>query len=126
MEIWQLTATELAGSISKGEISAVDATQSHLSRMNETNQKINAVVESCQGEALREAEQVDANLRKGLKQGPLAGVPVTVKVNVDQEGYATTNGLQIQKDLVAQKDNPVVNNLRKAGAIIIGRTNTPA
>ena len=126
MEIWQLTATELAGSISKGEISAVDATQSHLSRMNETNQKINAVVESCQGEALREAEQVDANLRKGLKQGPLAGVPLTVKVNVDQEGYATTNGLQIQKDLIAQKDNPVVNNLRKAGAIIIGRTNTPA
>jgi amidase len=94
--------------------------------MNEANQKINAVVESCQGEALREAEQVDANLRKGLKLGPLAGVPITVKVNVDQEGYATTNGLQLQKDLVAQKDNPVVNNLRKAGAIIIGRTNTPA
>lgn len=126
MDIWQLTATELASSISKGEISAVDATQSHLSRMNEANQKINAVVESCQGEALREAEQVDANLRKGLKLGPLAGVPVTVKVNVDQEGYATTNGLRLQKDLVAQKDNPVVNNLRKAGAIIIGRTNTPA
>ena len=126
MEIWQLTATELASSISKGEISAVDATQSHLSRMNEANQKINAVVEGCQGEALREAEQVDANLRKGLQLGPLAGVPVTVKVNVDQEGYATTNGLQLQKDLVAQKDNPVVNNLRKAGAIIIGRTNTPA
>ena len=126
MEIWQLTATELASSISKGEISAVDATQSHLSRMSEANQKINAVVEDCQGEALREAEQVDANLRKGLQLGPLAGVPVTVKVNVDQEGYATTNGLQLQKDLVAQKDNPVVNNLRKAGAIIIGRTNTPA
>ena len=126
MEIWQLTATELASSISKGEISAVDATQSHLSRMSEANQKINAVVEDCQGEALREAEQVDANLRKGLRLGPLAGVPVTVKVNVDQEGYATTNGLQLQKDLVAQKDNPVVNNLRKAGAIIIGRTNTPA
>ena len=106
MEIWQLTATELASSISKGEISAVDATQSHLSRMNEANQKINAVVEGCQGEALREAEQVDANLRKGLQLGPLAGVPVTVKVNVDQKGYATTNGLQLQNDLVAQKDNP--------------------
>jgi len=70
LEIWQLTATELASSISKGEISAVDATQSHLSRMNEANQKINAVVEGCQGEALREAEQVDANLRKGLQLGP--------------------------------------------------------
>jgi len=49
-----------------------------------------------------------------------------VKVNIDQENYATTNGLKIQKDLIATNDNPVVSNLRKAGAVIIGRTNTPA
>ena len=51
---------------------------------------------------------------------------MTVKVNVDQIGRATTNGLRLQKDLIASKDNPVVANLRKAGAVIIGRTNTPA
>jgi amidase len=53
-------------------------------------------------------------------------VPVTVKVNVDQKGYATTNGLQLQAKLTAQEDNPVVANLKKAGAVIVGRTNTPA
>ncbi|MDQ1080361.1 amidase [Pseudoroseomonas cervicalis] len=53
-------------------------------------------------------------------------MPVTIKVNVDQKGHATTNGLKIQKELLAAEDNPVVANLRRAGAVIIGRTNTPA
>jgi amidase len=53
-------------------------------------------------------------------------VPATIKVNADQAGYATTNGLRLQKDLIAQEDSPVVANLRKAGAVILGRTNTPA
>ena len=57
---------------------------------------------------------------------PLAGVPVTVKANVDQAGFATTNGVRLQRDLVAQVNSPVVDNLLRAGAVIIGRTNTPA
>src|SRR5436190_1176041 len=58
--------------------------------------------------------------------GPLAGVPVTVKVNIDQTGFATPNGVTLQKDLVATSNSPVVDNLLKAGAVIVGRTNTPA
>ena len=126
MEIWQLTATELKQKIADGEISAREATESHLSRMSRLNDKLNAVVESCEAEALKEADAVDKKRQKGDELGTLAGVPVTVKVNVDQKGYATTNGLQLQKDLIAKTDNPVVNNLRRAEAIIIGRTNTPA
>jgi amidase len=53
-------------------------------------------------------------------------VPVTVKVNTDQAGFATTNGLRQQSEVIAATDNPVVANLRRAGAIILGRTNTPA
>jgi amidase len=53
-------------------------------------------------------------------------VPVTVKVNIDQEGFATTNGLKLQRDTVAKANNPVVDNLRKSGAVILGRTNCPA
>ena len=94
--------------------------------MSRLNDKLNAVVESCEAEALKEADAVDKKRQKGDELGALAGVPVTVKVNVDQKGYATTNGLQLQKDLIAKTDNPVVNNLRRAEAIIIGRTNTPA
>ena len=126
MEIWQLTATELRQKIAAGEISAREATESHLSRMNKVNNKLNAVVETCEKEALLEADLVDKKRQKGDKLGALAGVPITVKVNVDQKGYATTNGLQLQKNLIAKTDNPVVNNLRRAEAIIIGRTNTPA
>jgi len=63
---------------------------------------------------------------RGEALGPLAGVPVTVKVNVDQAGFATTNGLKIQRNLIAAEDNPVVANLKKAGAVIIGRPNTQA
>jgi amidase len=58
--------------------------------------------------------------------GPMAGVPWTTKVNVDQAGLATTNGLKLQKGNVAAHDSPVVSNIRKAGGIILGRTNTPA
>ncbi|MAJ22093.1 MAG: amidase, partial [Marinovum sp.] len=100
MEIWQLTATELRQQISKGEISAREATESHLSRMGQVNVKINAVAESCETEALQEADLLDDKLRRGDELGALAGVPVTVKINVDQRGYATTNGLQLQKDLI--------------------------
>ena len=56
----------------------------------------------------------------------MAGVPVTVKVNIDQEGFATTNGLKLQRDAVAASNSPVIDNLRKAGAVILGRTNCPA
>lgn len=57
--------------------------------------------------------------------GPLHGVPITIKVNVDVKGDATTNGVPANRDKVASEDSPVVANLRKAGAIILGRTNTP-
>ena len=53
-------------------------------------------------------------------------MPVTVKVNIDQEGFATTNGLKLQRDVIAKSNSPVIDNLRKAGAVILGRTNCPA
>src|SRR5918993_1256515 len=74
----------------------------------------------------RRVSAVDAALARGEDPGPMAGVPVTIKVNADQKGWATTNGLRTQRDLVAEHDNPVVSNLRRAGAVVLGRTNTPA
>ncbi|WP_255364651.1 amidase family protein, partial [Mycobacterium sp. 1165196.3] len=59
----------------------------------------------------------------GDEVGPLAGVPVTVKINVDQAGYATTDGVTLQRDLIATTNSPVVDNLLKSGAVLIGRTN---
>ncbi|WP_338664460.1 amidase family protein [Pararoseomonas sp. SCSIO 73927] len=123
---WRLSATELASRIRARELSAEEAARDALARLDRANPAINAVVQFMPEEALAAARAVDAAIARGEDPGPLAGVPVTTKVNVDQKGHATTNGLRIQKDMVAGADNPVVSNLRKAGAVIIGRTNTPA
>jgi amidase len=125
-DIWRLSASELAARIQAREVSAVEAARAALERLDAVNPKINAVIDHRPEDVLAQAEAIDEAISRGDARGILAGVPVTVKVNVDQKGYATTNGVTLQRDLIAQADNPVVSNLRKAGAIILGRTNTPA
>lgn len=125
-DIWRLSAIDLASHIRSRKISAREAAQAALDRLNAVNPAINAVVDHRPDETLAQADAVDAALAKGADAGSLAGVPITIKVNVDQAGFATTNGLTLQRDLVAQTNSPVVDNLLKAGAVIVGRTNTPA
>jgi amidase len=125
-ELWRLPATGLTRLLRSGEVSAVEITRSVLERLAHANPAINAVVVEMPEEALAAAGEIDAALRRGEDPGPLAGVPVTTKENVDQAGFPTTNGLRKQRDLVAEQDNPVVANLRRAGAVFVGRTNTPA
>ncbi|WP_207537773.1 amidase family protein [Sabulicella rubraurantiaca] len=120
------TATETARRVRGRDVSAREVTEAALARMAAVNPALNAVVQPLESEAREAAAAVDAALARGEEPGPLAGVPVTVKVNVDQAGCATTNGLRLQANHRAEVDNPVVANLRKAGAIILGRTNTPA
>ena len=126
MQLWRLTATDLAARIRSGQVSAREAAQDALARLDAVNGRINAVVEHRPEDVLTQADAIDAARARGDILGPLAGVPVTVKVNADQQGFATTNGLRLQRDLVAAADNPVVSNLRRAGAVLLGRTNTPA
>jgi amidase len=121
-----LTATALTGLVRSRQLSAVEATKATLARIDRLNPDLNAIVQRMDDKALAEAHAIDARLARGEDPGPLAGVPVTVKVNIDQQGFATTNGLRIQQDLIATEDSPPVANLRRAGAIIVGRTNTPA
>src|SRR5882762_4849297 len=116
--LWQLPATQLAGLIRSREISAREAVQAALDRLNDVNDTINAVVDHRPEEALTAADVIDARLRDGGEVGVLAGVPVTVKVTVDQAGYATTEGVTLQRDLVAKTNNPVVDNLLRAGAAV--------
>ena len=125
-EIWALSATALAAKIRDGEISAGQAALAALERLGEVNPRLNAVVAHRPEEVLAQAAGVDAAIARGEDPGPLAGVPVTVKVNIDQAGFATTNGVRAQEHLVAHSNSPVIDNLRRAGAVILGRTNTPA
>lgn len=125
-QAWSLTATEIARDLRAGALSVREVVQSALARIDAVNPGLNAVVQRMDDEALATAAALDEDLARGAAPGPLAGVPVTIKVNVDQAGQVTTNGLRRQASLVAESDNPVVASLRRAGAIIIGRTNTPA
>src|SRR5262249_57846014 len=77
-------------------------------------------------EARAAADKADAQQRAGEVLGPLLGVPITTKINSDQQGCPTDNGMVMYKDLIAQSDSPQVASLRRAGAIVIGRTNSPA
>lgn len=126
MNLWRLSATELASRIRIGEVSAREVASDALDRLAAVNGAINAVVDHRPEDVLADADAIDAARARGDTLGPLAGVPVTTKVNADQRGFATTNGLRLQKDLVAKDDSPVVANLRRAGAVLLGRTNTPA
>lgn len=123
---WSLTAAELSPLIARREISAREVIVATLAHIDATNPALNAIVQRMDAEALAEADAIDARLANGETLGPLAGVPVTIKVIADQKGHATTNGLKTQSSLIASTDSPVVANLRKAGAVIVGRTNTPA
>lgn len=125
-ELWRLSGSEIASLVRNRKVSAREVAESALARLAKVNPAINAVVAEMPEEARQAAQAVDDAFARGDDPGPLAGVPVTVKVNVDQKGHATTNGLRLQRGLVAQIDSPVITNLRKAGAVIIGRTNTPA
>ncbi|CAN5491650.1 amidase family protein [soil metagenome] len=125
-DIWRLSASHVARLIRQRQLSAVEAAQSALARLDDVNPRLNAVVDHRPEEVMARARAIDAALARGDEPGVLAGVPVTVKVNVDQQGFATTNGLTLQRDLVATSNSPVVDNLLRAGAVIVGRTNTPA
>src|ERR1700681_4802928 len=125
-DLWRLSAADIAALIRSQKVSAKQAASAALVRLDAVNPSINAVVDRRPEEVLAQAAAIDAAIARGEEVGPLRGVPVTVKVNIDQEGFATTNGLKLQRDVIAATNSPVVDNLRKAGAVILGRTNCPA
>lgn len=125
-DLCHASAVEIARAVKNREVSAVEVTQAHIARVDAVNPKINAIVQDARDEALTAARDVDLKIARGEDPGPLAGVPVTTKVNVDQARFATTNGLTLLKDAVAKHDSPFVASIRNAGGIVLGRTNTPA
>jgi amidase len=125
-DLWRLPAKDIAALIRSKRVSAKEVASAALARLDAVNPSINAVVDHRPADVLAQAGAVDAAIAGNEDLGPLVGVPVTVKVNIDQEGFATTNGLKLQRDVIAATNSPVIDNLRKAGAVILGRTNCPA
>ena len=125
-QLWQWNASELARAIAAGLISSREVIESCLGRIEDVNPQLNALVEVRPEEALSLADAADRQRSSGAELGPLHGVPVATKVNSDVAGYATTDGIPALKDSVAKQDSPHVASLRRAGAVLLGRSNSPA
>ena len=124
-ELCFLSATALAERIRSRATSAEEAVRACLRRIHEVNPKINAVVALCEERALREARAADEALARGQMLGPLHGVPMTIKDSLETEGVVSTGGTLGRKDFVPREDSTVVAKLRAAGAILLGKSNTP-
>src|SRR5260370_5354061 len=124
-DLWRLSAADIAALIRSKKVSAKQAASAALARLDAVNPSINAVVDHRPEDGLAQAGAIDAAIARNEDVGPLAGAPVTVKVNIDQQGFATTNGLKLQRGVLAPTNSPMIDNLRKARAAILGRTNCP-
>lgn len=123
MEILEYSAVALSAAIREGKITAVEAVEAVLARIDEKEKDINAYVTVDREQALRTAASVQERIEKGELTGPLAGVPVAVKDNMCTEGLLTTCSSKILENFVPTFTAEAVLNLEKAGAVIIGKTN---
>jgi amidase len=120
-----LPAHELARRIRERDISAVEVMRAHLDQIERVNPKVNAIVTLTAEQALRDAQSADERLARGDLAGALHGLPIGYKDLTETKGVRTTFGSPIYKDYVPERDTLVVERMRKAGAITIGKTNTP-
>src|SRR5436305_2439702 len=97
-DLWRLSAKDIAALIGSQKLSAKEAASAALARVDAVNPMINAVIDHRPDEVLAQAASIDAAIARNEDVGALAGVPVTVKVNIDQQGFATTNGVKLQRD----------------------------
>jgi amidase len=124
-QLWTLGASELAARIHRKDVSSREVVEAHLQRIDAVNPRINAITVNLGESALDAADAADRALAAGDLVGPLHGVPMTVKENLDVTGSATSQGVTVFRDQMPRADSPPIAELRAAGAIPIGRTNLP-
>jgi amidase len=124
-ELWRMSATELAEGIRSRHLSSQEVVEAHLRRIEEVNPSVNAVTVVLAEQALEAAKAADRAASRGGDLPPFHGVPFTVKGNIDLVGTPTTQGLRALSGAYPSQDAPVVERLKAAGAIPIGRTNLP-
>ncbi len=123
--VYYSSATAIAQAIKSKRISSEEITKIFLDRIYKVNPKINAVVQLAKEQALTSARKADKALANGEYFGPLHGVPITIKDSFDTKGIISTAGTLGRSNYVPKKDAVVVQRLKDAGAIVMGKTNTP-
>jgi len=121
----RLTAAGIARRIRDGDLAPVEVVEAHLDRIRERNGRTNAFVTVTEERARAAAREAERAVAAGEELGPLHGVPVAIKDLDDVEGVHTTSGSLLFEDRVADADSPFVARLKAAGAIVVGKTNTP-
>ena len=124
-DLWRASATRLADAIRQGEVSSQEVVEAHLQRIESVNDKVRAVVRVLADEARKSARAADAAVAAGTPLGALHGVPFTIKENIDLLGHPTTMGVPALSEAMPERDAPVVERMKMAGAIPLGRTNLP-
>jgi aspartyl-tRNA(Asn)/glutamyl-tRNA(Gln) amidotransferase subunit A len=122
-DLTALTLSEAAAKVRSGALTATQLTQACLERIAVYGPKLDAFITVMKQQALAHAAQLDAEQKAGHLRGPLHGVPIAVKDNIDTAAVRTTGGSAVFEDRVPTQDAPVVARLKDAGAVIIGKTN---
>jgi aspartyl-tRNA(Asn)/glutamyl-tRNA(Gln) amidotransferase subunit A len=118
-----LSLAELADFIERKEITPVDAVEAYLARIEDVNPKLNAFITVLKEQALQEAASATSQIANGRYLGPLHGIPVGVKDQIHTRGIRTTDASKLREHFVPEIDATVVANLKKAGAIVLGKLN---
>jgi amidase len=124
-ELCRSTATQLADLIRRGRTSSLEVVNAFLARIEQVNPRLNAIVRLDADGARDSAAAADRAMARGQIAGPLHGVPMTIKDSFDTAGMISTGGTTGRKGFVPDRDATVVARLRAAGAILLGKTNTP-
>jgi len=122
-DILELSLTDLSRFIAARELSSLETVNAALTRLELLDDKLNAFITVLQEQALAEAKKADEEIARGSYRGPLHGVPVSIKDMFATKGVLTTGGSKILKEWIPETDSALVERLRAAGAIIIGKTN---
>ena len=120
MKIYELTASQMRDRLERGELSSVEILKALHDRADQVEDHVNGFVRQFREEALREARRADEERSRGEVRGPLHGLPLTVKENIDTQGTASTLGLRSRLAKRAERDAVVVRVAREAGGIVIG------
>ena len=118
-----LSAIELSRLIEKREVSPVEVTEAYLDRIDALDFKFNAYLTVTRNEALEAAREAERSIGQGNYLGPMHGIPVTVKDQLWTKGIRTTGGSRLRADFIPDEDATAITNLKKAGAILLGKAN---
>jgi len=119
-----LSISQISEKIMEKEISSIEIVESCLEEIERVNTKINAFVTLDKHGAIKAAKTADKEIKSGKHRGPLHGIPIGIKDIIDTQGVRTTSGSAIYKEYIPKSNATVINLLKKAGTVIIGKTNT--